>query len=344
MSPRSFIIGFGSLTVVLAVAYFASFNFIAGAPIAAEYWLRGATHIKLTLASKAEGPKTLFVGGSSTLFSIDTAEISRATGRSVLNMGLHAGLPFDYHLSFAKRVVKPGDTIVLIPEYGYYRRDRTNTSWFINQVLSWGKDYYHDLGVTDKLRFVSETPVKQMSNAMLAKVLKKKIITKIPYRMDVSDEKVMSVFTAGWNSTRKANFPERRVFQYYYNNLNDHGDINNTVGSDSPRTGGYGLAGEFVFSSYFVNELEDFKKYSDANNIKLIVGFAPVMNDGVVTKNISLVIKNMDAIKNKVTSMGIDFVDSPNEVIYEQKYFFDTDSHLNIEGKKLRSKDLETKI
>jgi len=267
-----------------------------------------------------------------------------ATGKSAINMGLHAGLPLKYHFDFAKKALRHGDTVVVVPEYGYYRRDLANTEWFINQVLAWDGEYYRNASAKEKAKFIIDTPGMKIVDAVLSDIFSKRIREKFTYRYPVTEDEALKVFQAGWNNVRAKNAPERRVFQYYFNNINDHGDINNTVGSDSPKTSGYGLIEGFAFNGDALSEIANFKEYCDSIGVKMVMGFAPIMNDGVVKNNITAITKNMDGIKSKMTSMGIIFIDSPGDVFFDQKYFFDTDSHLNIDGKKLRSHDLERKI
>ncbi|WP_150712736.1 hypothetical protein [Pseudomonas fluorescens] len=336
--------GFGALTAVLALAYLAAFSFLMGSPIAAEYWLRGTALVKLNLANESAEPKILFVGGSSTLFSIDTAKISKDLGRPVFNMGLHAGLPLQYHFNFAKKALRPGDIAIVIPEYGYYQRDNTNTAWFINQVMAWDAEFYRSAGLGEKLTFVADTPVSQLYNALSAKILKARILEKIPHRVSVNEAEAMGVFRAGWIGVRDANFPERRVFQYYYNNLNDHGDMNNTVGSDFPASSDYGLTGNLHQSPEAWDAISEFKAYCDSNNIKLLFGFAPIMKSGVITDNIDIVKSNLSVLVSTAAMHGVSFVDDPSAVFFDPKYFFDTDSHLNIEGRAIRSSYLKEKL
>lgn len=344
MTPRTYLLSLAGVVVLTMLIYVINYKHLLGAPIAAEYWLRGVAYVKTNLSSEVDRPKILFVGGSSTLFSIDTAGITKDLGRPVYNLGLHAGLPLQYLIDFAKKPAKSGDVVILIPEYGYYRRDNTNTAWFIDQVFAWDKSYFKHLALSERLKFIFQTPVKKVYESLYANALERNIEKKIPYRSKVSDEKVMSVFQAGWQNSKKTPFPERRFFRYYYNNLNDHGDMINTVGADYPTTGGYGLTSAMKQSADAWTSINDFKKYCDRNGIRLYLGFAPVMKADIVLKNIDSVTKNLVNLTEMASKYGIPYIDEPDSIFFDPKYFFDTDSHLNIEGKKLRSTYLAKKL
>ena len=142
MSPRWFITSFMAFAMALAGVYLWQFPRILEAPVAAEYWLRGAKLIKRTLARDTKGSKVLLIGGSSTMFAIDAAALSERTGRPMINMGLHAGLPLKYHLDLAREMLRRGDTAIVIPEYRHYSAAGPNTSWFIQQVVAWDGEYF----------------------------------------------------------------------------------------------------------------------------------------------------------------------------------------------------------
>lgn len=75
------------------------------------------------IANAIPGPKILFAGGSNVQYGIRAGIVEKSLGVAVVNYGIHAALPFSYILHRVQRVAKPGDTVVLIPEYEYYFRD-----------------------------------------------------------------------------------------------------------------------------------------------------------------------------------------------------------------------------
>ena len=61
--------------------------------------------------------RVILIGGSGVAFGTDSAAISGAVSRPVVNMGLHGGLGLEYMLREAADGIRPGDLAVLIPEY-----------------------------------------------------------------------------------------------------------------------------------------------------------------------------------------------------------------------------------
>lgn len=70
--------------------------------------------------ARTESPRLILVGGSNLAFGIDSARLEEATGLSVVNMGLHAGLGLKYMLDEIKPFLRTGDVVVVVPEYEQY--------------------------------------------------------------------------------------------------------------------------------------------------------------------------------------------------------------------------------
>lgn len=75
------------------------------------------------IADSIQAKKIIFAGGSNVQYGIRAGLVQKKLGIPTVNFGIHAGLPFSYILEQVKKIAKPGDTIVLIPEYEYYFLD-----------------------------------------------------------------------------------------------------------------------------------------------------------------------------------------------------------------------------
>ena len=77
-------------------------------------WLRALDAAKTGAVERAAGePAVLFSAGSSVTFGVDAAQLSKATGRPVINLGLHAGLGGAAIMAYAEAKAKRGDLIIL---------------------------------------------------------------------------------------------------------------------------------------------------------------------------------------------------------------------------------------
>jgi len=336
MNARTYLVSLFACVSAFALLYATAYTALEGAPVRAEYWLHGARLVKQRLAERSPPPRTLFFGGSSTLFGIDAAAIQHGTGRPAYNLGLHAGLPLSYHLDYARQLMRRGDEVVVVPEYGYFRQTVDNTTWFIDQVLAWDGDWLNRGGLETRLNMMLSTPLRSTLNAAAAKLYARRILARMPERAIPSEEDVMRVFEAGWASTQ-ANPPARRAFQYFHNNFDDHGGILNTIGSDGPAPQDYGMTGEAPAGDAAWRRLAAFAKECRLAGVTLYLGFAPMMDSAEVAAHRERVLANLAAVKARGAALGIEFIEQPGDALQAPENFFDTNFHLNDEGKRVRA-------
>jgi len=77
----------------------------------------GAIEIKHNRLITLKKSKIILIGGSNLAFGIDSKKMEEDIGRPVINMGLFAGLGLKFMLAEIDTNVKPGDIIIVSPEY-----------------------------------------------------------------------------------------------------------------------------------------------------------------------------------------------------------------------------------
>ncbi len=82
-----------------------------------------ATIDKENLLQRTPSPKIIVIGGSNTIFNIDSKLVSEATGLSTVNLGLHAGLGLEFMLNEIRPYVNSGDGVIIMPEYAQFFGD-----------------------------------------------------------------------------------------------------------------------------------------------------------------------------------------------------------------------------
>jgi len=111
----------GILTLALALPI------VVQVPIDEENMLHAYTD-KVNRLQRLDGGRLIIIGGSNVTFGINSSELAQATGRPVVNMGLHAGLGLKFSMDDMLRYVRKGDVLIVSPEYQqfkgmYYGRD-----------------------------------------------------------------------------------------------------------------------------------------------------------------------------------------------------------------------------
>lgn len=91
------------------------YNVIYGGELS---WLRGMYWQKKAIAQSLQStPRLLITGGSGAHYTIDSEVIEAGLGMPVINLGLDGPIGLDVILPSVIDEVKPGDIVLLIPEY-----------------------------------------------------------------------------------------------------------------------------------------------------------------------------------------------------------------------------------
>jgi hypothetical protein len=115
---------------------------------------------KVAAASQIAGPKLLFIGGSNLHEGLSAQRISETIAVPSFNFGLQAGLGLRLILFEAKKVLRPGDTAILVLEYSHYVDDRWNEV-SSDVLFGCGEDYFRQMGVLEKVEaLLSLTPFR----------------------------------------------------------------------------------------------------------------------------------------------------------------------------------------
>ncbi len=150
-----------SLLLWAAAWPFLTLGFLNHYDSAEAAWIRGLYQLKdVSLQRPAQGPggRLIIVGGSGTLFGIDAELIERKLGVTTVNYGTHAGLG-GYILGRARAAARPGDTILLSPEYELWYNKATDCSdvqWAF--VCTYDKRHVLSQGLASALRTLYSQP------------------------------------------------------------------------------------------------------------------------------------------------------------------------------------------
>ncbi|MBE9068298.1 hypothetical protein IQ260_16725 [Leptolyngbya cf. ectocarpi LEGE 11479] len=80
-------------------------------------WLRALYQRKVALAQAMESPKLIVTGGSGAHYTINAEVLQAELGLPVINMGIDGPVGLNLILPSVLSEVRPGDTVLLIPEY-----------------------------------------------------------------------------------------------------------------------------------------------------------------------------------------------------------------------------------
>jgi len=259
------------------------------------------------MASHPDGGRLVLIGGSSGLYGVRTADVETALGVPSVNFSVHAGLPLRYLLDRAKRHLRPGDLVVLAPEYEYYHPS-FETDIYVDFVLGEDPGFLNVISRSEKFRWLMGAQSDSLLNG---------VKRWIPSSIDYAE-------TVRKHSREK---------------LNTHGDIAVNDLKDRPAARAKALnavedlvsfRASLTYSAEAWSELEAFLKWCQEHQVSLLVAFPPTVQFAVYdTPEVKARFAELVA---KWKSLGVTVAGDPASAMYPKSSFYDTVYHLNSDG------------
>ncbi len=134
-----------------------------------QYWVKQNYASKEAFARRFQEQKVLIVAGSNALFGFDSALLSNAIDKPVVNMGVHAGLGMDYILQRSKRVTDPGDIVIMPMEYTFYQAEGNPSQVLSDFVIAWDKAYFKEISTFEQLQIAFAISYKRFVKGLKMK-------------------------------------------------------------------------------------------------------------------------------------------------------------------------------
>lgn len=324
MNKKRFIIFIFLNLFAFLIIYIALFYYQLGANVKSDSWIDPVYQIKDKKALNiGDKNKIIIVSGSNSLFGINSEKISEITNKPVLNLAVQGSLDTDFLYYKIKKYIKPNDIIVMPLEYAHYTRSGYS-DWFVNNILVWGNDYFYNLNIYNKIKFIFNINVDRL---MLG------VKTKFNDEVYQSPENVIKELTKIIDNEGE------KWRGYNYKSLNFDGDINadevldlNYVKLDSPSN--------LIPSNYFLNVYHKILTLVEKNNGKLILTH-PVTSkhDSYDLTNLKFQ-KKLDAFFTQMIKYGLKIECNPALFHLNEKFVFNGSYHPNKYGALIRSENL----
>jgi|TARA_B110000967_G_C18755128_1_gene494924 hypothetical protein len=89
------------------------------------------------IATKGNSKRIVLMGGSNTIYSINSSMLEKELEVKVINSGFVYNTGYEFQLNFLKKYTKEGDIVLYIPEFSYYSGNGKHGGNFIfNALLS----------------------------------------------------------------------------------------------------------------------------------------------------------------------------------------------------------------
>ncbi len=257
---------------------------------------------KDALLKESPSPRLIMVGGSNLSFGINSQRIKDALNLNPINTGIHAAIGLKYMMDDVLDHIKPGDLVVISPEYHQFYGDMT---------------YGHN----ELLRIVVDVDRESLNNLNRKQWLK--ILPHFP-KFSLSKLKPSEYF---FQQDKENEVYERRAF-------NEYGDVDLHWSRPPKKFEPYGLSHD-NFNETVIQYMLDFQENVIQKGAKLYVTF-PGYQEASFEKGK----KGISKIKQKLIDNNFILLGSPERYKIPNNMTYDTPYHLNKEGVELRTQKL----
>jgi hypothetical protein len=320
-----------------AVAYLALFHYQLGALLPAEYWIRDCIHVKEHLAEQSEGQARIFViGGSGALFGVDCSMVQEQLGIRTINLATHGGLRFDFITRLARRVAKPGDTILALLEPTFVMLQNSKP-WFFHNIMCWDPAYFHDLPIHGKLRFVASVNPDRVLAGGLTRSFEQRIPEGVRHLRSLTRDQLVRHVNELW----AADAPPTAT-GYAYHNLDRNGDIRVDESIEVPFKHFYNgyLVGMTELRPGFVREYKCFVDDMREKGVRVKLFWPATMKDERFDLSRVADREVVAAVTRSFAEHHIEIIGSVLDAHYPRRYFYDSNFHLNSRGREIHTRRL----
>lgn len=320
---RSCIPFFVSLLISL-ISLFAIFvvfvNMVCRGISIKEPWLPYVYWVKSIIAERTNSPKIVLLGGSATLFSVDSEVVEKMCGLPVVNLGLHAGLPFSFYPDYVRRCVSSNDIVVaaLEPHHHYSEKaDKIFSDLSLNMLLGIAPEFQRALSIGQLFDLYFGYGCKYLDTLMSKKD-----------RVRLRKDDVLKV----WASSKESG-PR---FGYDLCYVNAHGDMLMPLGQKSLLT--------YKGGQYATKLSTDFLNSYDRLRSKIVEKHARLLLTCSNSLYYPQLCRDLDRLKIELQKRDICLFGQVETFNFPDVYYYDTQYHMNAVGAAMYSRELAKTI
>ncbi len=282
-----------------------------GAPTMSSEWIEQAYDLKKNRASSFSVPKILIVSGSGSLFGYNSQKIEEALNKPVINFGVAVGLRLPYILEQTKSVLSKGDIVILPIEYYLFGDPHEYTTTLLDYIVSRDPAYFNALPLFEKVNVIFRLPL----NRLLSGIKNKIKPTWYPCKGLYCIENM-----SPWGDQINIDPEQRTAFDIERLRAWQDTIIYPGITKRTKKT------------------LADFQAWANQKGVKLVmIPMHVIDNPSYHTQKGQEFFKEIRSFAN---AQGIPYVGDAYEHMYDKKYFFNGEYHLNSIGVALNTKTI----
>jgi hypothetical protein len=301
---RTFLLKLSFFLTVIAVFLTITFRRYASQwPVEKSFYM--ASRDKHARLANLPSPRLILVGGSSMGFGIDSRLLGTTLGFQTVNMGLNHGVGLEFMLQEVEPFVRRGDVILLSPEYTTIEQFYRSDPEYIARLLECRPSLVRALSKRQRKDLLDHGFVQHVG----------RVIRYSFRRIQDSDG------DSEYLHTRRSSF-------------NEMGDV--VSHHNLPRRELGAAAFKFASSPVAFQAVEHLNRFHDAcrrRGAQVFYSHPPYQRKSFERNRDSIL--KLDAFLRE--QMQIPMLDSVEELVFPNDWFFDTEYHLTLEGKLQRT-------
>lgn len=331
----------GVSAVVTLFVYATMFVCHIGGGSAADWWLydimrlRDRFYREALTDFPAENTKVLVVGGSASLFGVNSAQIETAIGEPALNLGLHAGVDIDLLVAAASDYADTNDLVVVPLEFELYRREKPS-DLSPRDFFAFFYRYADRLPRSAIWRFVKATnpiTVVEATRKKLAATLFPK-----PRKDRLTDDALL----AAWKAARAEPQPPDSS-PYDYKSLTQHGDkdlARPTLRKDLARLSELNTPYAAEVSPFALEQLTRWRDEFASRGATFRLAWPVLLQDERGSLFTAAYWSKLIKLAREMDTHGLPIYCDPIGAIVPTQYRLDTVYHVNLKGAEIYSEGL----
>ncbi len=283
-----------------------------GNPTKGSQWIAEAYKHKEKYAKSIETPKIVIVAGSNGLFGIDSGMLGKAFNMPVVNMCVNAGIDLPPILEHGKRVIKEGDTVLLPLEYPLYSYNGEPIVQMIDYLYAREPRMLDTISYQEQFWILWHLSIKRLYAGY----------------MDGKDTPI----SKGVYGVHNIDF---RGDQLLIDSRLQQDAMRRELANQKPETYGIGYKKDALGWEY----LEQFVQWCRARDVQVVFMPSTLMDDPFY-HNDPKEKSYYKSIANRVREQGWIYVGDPYSYMYAPSLYFNTNFHLNSQGRKIRTQQM----
>lgn len=307
---KGLIVGMVSLSVLWLLLIYMQ----RGKPTVSSQWIADVYEHKMARAKSIEGTRLFIVGGSASLFGLNSQILETTYGLPTTNLGVNAGLLLPYVLLKSKTVLRKNDIVIMPLEYHFYVYDGKPNIQMIDQIFSRDPKFFKYLTFQEQAKMLWHMTSKRLYDGFMAKGGQKSMMGPYGY----------TNLNAYGDQTHTSE-AEAQQWAYDWENLQ----------KELPRRYGHDTRSDTLSWKW----LQSYITWAKKEGICLIFTPPTMVYDAFYETDLQEK-KFYTSLKEKVEALGGVFIGEPYAYMYDRKYYFNTEYHLNETGRNIWTENL----